>query len=39
MAENENLGKFVAADHNGTVFAPKQCLYEKVAMGMQSLKM
>ena len=38
MDENGNLGKFGAADHNGTVFAPKQCLYQKVALGMKSLK-
>ena len=39
MAENGNLGKFGAGDHNGTVFAPKECSYLKVAMGMQSQKM
>ena len=39
FAENGYLGKFGNADHNGTAFAPKQCLYQKVAMAMQSLKM
>ena len=38
-ADNGNLGKFGAADHNGTVFAPKQCSYQKVATGMECLKM
>ena len=37
-AENGNLGNFEAVDRNGTVFAPKQFLYEKVATGMENLK-
>ena len=38
-ADNGNLGNFEAVDPYGTVFAPKQCLYQKVAMGTQNLKM
>ena len=38
-AENGNLGNFEAVDHNGTAFTPKQCLYQKVAMGMENPKM
>ena len=38
-AENGTLGNFEAVDHNGTVFAPKQCLYQKVAMYMENPKM
>ena len=38
-AENGNLGKFEAVDHNGTAYAPKQYLYQKVAMGMENPKM
>ena len=38
-AKNGNLGNFEAVDRNGTVFAPKQCLYTKVATGMENLKM
>ena len=37
-ADNGNLGNFEAVDHNGTVFAPKQCLYPKVAMGLENPK-
>ena len=39
FAEYGNLVNFEAFDHNGTVYAPKQCLYQKVAMGMEKLKM
>ena len=35
---NGNLGKFEAVDCNGTVFAPKQCLYQKLASGTENLK-
>ena len=38
-AENANLGKFEAVENNGTAFAPKQCLYEKAAGGMENPKM
>ena len=38
-AENGNLGKFEAVENNGTAFAPKQCLYQKVAVGMENPKM
>ena len=38
-ADNGNLGGFEAVDHNVTAFAPKQCLYQKVAMGMENPKM
>ena len=37
-ADNGNLGNFEAVVHNGTVLPPKQCLYQKVAMGMEDLK-
>ena len=37
-ADDGNLGNLEAVDHNGTVFAPKQCLYAKVAMGMENPK-
>ena len=30
---------FEAFDRRGTVFAPKQCEYEKVAMGVENVKM
>ena len=33
--DSANLEKLLAADHNG---APKQCLYEKEATGMENLK-
>ena len=39
MAENGNLGKFEAVLNNGTAFAPKQCLYQNVAVGMEIPKM
>ena len=38
-AENGNLGNFEAVDHNDTVFAPNQCLYQKVTMGVENPKM
>ena len=37
-ADNGNLGKFGATFQYGTVFAPKESLYEKEATGMKSLK-
>ena len=39
MAENGNLGKFEAAENHGTAFVPEQCLYQKVAVGMENPKM
>ena len=38
-AENENLQKSGSTFIHGTVFAPKQCLYEKEATGMECSKM
>ena len=38
-AENRNLRKSGSTFHHGTVFAPKQRLYEKIATGMESSKM
>ena len=38
-AEYGYLVNFEAFDHNGTVFAPKQFWYQKVAMGMENIKM
>ena len=38
-AENENLQKSGSVFCHGTMFAPKQCLYEKGASGMESPKM
>ena len=38
-AENGNLQKSGSTFSQGTVFAPKQCLYRKEAMGMESPKM
>ena len=38
-AENGNLCKFESTYRHVTVFAPKQCLYQKEAIGMESLKM
>ena len=38
-AENGNLGKFGPTVRHGTVFAPKQCLYQKEARAMESPKM
>ena len=36
--ENGNLRKSVSKFRHGTMFAPKQCLYQKEAKGMESLK-
>ena len=36
-AYNGNLRKFGATYRIGTMFAPKQCLYQKEAMGMVNL--
>ena len=36
--ENGNLRKFRSTYRYGTVFAPKQCLYQKEAKGMESPK-
>ena len=38
-AENGNLGKFEGVKNNHTAFAPKQCLYQKVAVDMENPKM
>ena len=38
-AKNGNLRKSGSTFCHGTVFAPKQCLYQKQATGMESLKM
>ena len=38
-AENGNLGNFEGVEKNGTAFAPKQSLYQKVAVGMENPKM
>ena len=35
----EIVGNFDAVDRNVSIFAPNQCLYQKVAMGMQNPKM
>ena len=37
--ENGNLGKFEDFENDGTAFAPKQSLYQKVALGMENPKM
>ena len=37
-AENGNLGKLDAVENNGTSFAPKECLYQKVDVGMETPK-
>ena len=37
-ADNENLSKFGATYRHGTMFAPKQYLYQKEAMGVDSQK-
>ena len=34
--ENENLGNFEAVENNGTAFLPKQCLYQKVSVGVET---
>ena len=36
--ENGNLRKSGSTFHHGTMFAPKQCLYQKEATGMESPK-
>ena len=38
-AEIANLVKFEAVENNVTAFATKQCLYQKVAVGMENPKM
>ena len=38
-AENANLGKFEAVENKGTSFAPKQCLDQKIAVGMENPNM
>ena len=38
-AVNGNLAKFEAVENNGTTFPPKQCLYQKVAVGMENPKL
>ena len=38
-AENRNLGKSGSTFRHGTMFASKQCLYEKEGSGMESPKM
>ena len=38
LVENGNLGKLGATYLQGTVFAPRQCLYQKEAARMGSLK-
>ena len=38
-AENGNLGNFEPVENNGTAFAPKQCLYQKLAVGIENPKM
>ena len=38
-ADNANLGIFNVVENYGTAFAPKQCLYQKVAVGMENPKM
>ena len=37
-ANNGNLRKFGSTYHHSTVFAPKQCLYQKESKGMESSK-
>ena len=39
MAENGNLRKSGSTFYHGTVLAPKQCLYQNEATGMESQKM
>ena len=38
-AANWNVGKFEGFDQHGTVFEPKQSLYQNVTKGVQNLKM
>ena len=37
-AENGNLGSLEPVENNGTAFAPKQCLSQKVAVGKENSK-
>ena len=37
-AEVGNLGNFEVVESNGTAFASKQCLYQKVSVGMENTK-
>ena len=37
--KNGNLGIFEAVEDNGTALAPRECFHQKVAMGMENLKM
>ena len=37
--DDENLGIFGATNSHGTVFALRQCVYQKEATGMERLKM
>ena len=39
MADIGNFGKFGTTYSHGTVFAPRQCLYQVEATGVGSLKM
>ena len=39
VAKNGNMRNFGPTDSHDTTFAPKQCLYQKETMGMESLKM
>ena len=39
MAPNRNMRNFGPTNPHGTVFVPKQCLYQKEATGMESSKM
>ena len=38
-AENGYLGKFEAVENHGSAFEPRQCLYQKVAVGTENPKM
>ena len=38
-AENGNVGNFEAVESNGIAFVQKQCLYQKVAVGMENPNM
>ena len=38
-AVNENLANFEPVENNGTVFPPKECSYQKVAVGMENPNM
>ena len=37
-AENAKFEKFEAFENNGTAFAPKQCISQKLAVGMENPK-